>query len=363
MNNIITLDIILLEKRHYYLLKHPYSHDIYNRIKAWEGSRWISERGAWLIAVSGLPIESILQWLEGYGELRPDKAFRVIEDIKARRKIDPHLKRFEEYLGRLRYSINTVRTYSDAIRTFLKFYIDKDLKEIDNEDILHFNNEHIIRNRYSESYQNQMTNAIKLFFSVVGGKKVNLDILERPRRAKILPQVMSKEEVKRLLSGIVNVKHRTMLSLVYSCGLRAGELLRLEPSHIDFDRGVISIKQSKGRKDRIVPMGEKTAEMIKGYCELYKPSVYLFYGQSGNNEYSYRSLQNVFRGAVEKANIKKEVSLHTLRHSYATHLLEGGTNLRYIQELLGHNSSKTTEIYTHVSKHNLSAVKSPFEDL
>lgn len=153
-----------------------------------------------------------------------------------------------------------------------------------------------------------------------------------------------------------------MLSLVYSCGLRAGELLRLESSHINFDRGVISIKQSNGRKDRIVPMGEKTAGMIKGYCELYKPSVYLFFGQSGNNEYSYRSLKNVFRGVVEKVNIKKEVSWHTLRHSYATHLLERGTNLRYIQELLGHNSSKTTEIYTHVSKHNLSDVKSPFED-
>ena len=144
-----------------------------------------------------------------------------------------------------------------------------------------------------------------------------------------------------------------MLSLIYSCGLRCGELLRLKPVHVDSKRNLLIIKQSKGRKDRIVPLSLKIIEMLREYYLVFRPQVYLFEGQKKGEPYDERSLQAVLKQALTKANIPKPVSLHWLRHSYATHLLENGTDLRYIQELLGHSDSKTTEIYTHVSTQRL----------
>ena len=154
-----------------------------------------------------------------------------------------------------------------------------------------------------------------------------------------------------------------MLSLIYSCGLRRSELLNLKPLDIDSKRGIVIIRQSKGKKDRIAPLSPKILAMLREYYKSFKPKTWLFEGQIENTKYNERSLSNVLQQAVEKSKIKKPVSLHWLRHSYATHLLESGTDLRYIQELLGHNSSKTTEIYTHVSTKSIQQIKSPFDDL
>ncbi len=154
-----------------------------------------------------------------------------------------------------------------------------------------------------------------------------------------------------------------MLSLIYSCGLRRSELLHLKPGDIDSKRNLIVIRQSKGKKDRIVPLSLKILEMLRAYYQQYRPKKYLFEGQQAGTIYSEQSLQSVLKQALQKANIKKPITLHWLRHSYATHLLEAGTDLRYIQELLGHNSSKTTEIYTHVSTKSIQHIKSPFDDL
>jgi len=153
------------------------------------------------------------------------------------------------------------------------------------------------------------------------------------------------------------------LCLIYACGLRRGELLHLKPLDIASGRGLLIIRQGKGNKDRIVPISEKTIEMLRVYYRMYQPKVWLFEGQVVGQQYSERSLQLVLKHALELARIKKPVALHWLRHSYATHLLESGTDLRYIQELLGHKSSKTTEIYTHVSTRSLQKIKSPFDDI
>lgn len=153
-----------------------------------------------------------------------------------------------------------------------------------------------------------------------------------------------------------------MLRLIYACGLRRGELLHMKISDIDSKRNIVIIRQSKGKKDRIVPLSQRILEMLRDYFRACKPKYWLFEGQAGE-QYSEKSLQSVLKQALKKAGIRKPVSLHWLRHSYATHLLESGTDLRYIQELLGHNSSKTTEIYTHVSTKNLQQIKSPFDDL
>ena len=154
-----------------------------------------------------------------------------------------------------------------------------------------------------------------------------------------------------------------MLSMIYSCGLRCGELLALQPVHVDSKRNIVLLKNAKGKKDRIVPLSPKILEMLRDYFKTCKPKTWLFEGQTAGKPYDARSLQLILKQALSKTGIKKPATLHWLRHSYATHLLESGTDLRYIQELLGHNSSKTTEIYTHVSTKNIQQIKSPFDDL
>ena len=190
-----------------------------------------------------------------------------------------------------------------------------------------------------------------------------VDKIHRPKRAKVLPNILSKEEVKLILNAHSNIKHKMMLSLIYSCGLRCGELLALKPAHVDSKRNLVLLKNAKGQKDRIAPLSPKILELLREYYNLFKPSTYLFEGQIKGQPYDDRSLQQVLKQVLKKAGITKPVSLHWLRHSFATHLLESGTDLRYIQELLGHSSSKTTEIYTHVSTKSIQQIKSPFDDL
>lgn len=261
-----------------------------------------------------------------------------------------------------RYSESTIASYCESIVLFLKFFAEKNPADISNEDIIRFNNEYILKNKLSASYQNQFINGVKLFYTTVQNRMMNIELIHRPKRSKILPNVLSKEEVKAILDSPGNLKHKTMLSLIYSCGLRRSELIYLKPDAIDSKRKILIIKQSKGKKDRIVPLSEKIIEMLREYYKAYKPEVWLFEGQTGG-QYSAESLAKVLKQSVSKAGISKPVSLHWLRHSYATHLLEAGTDLRFIQELLGHNSSKTTEIYTHVSTKSLQNIKSPFDDL
>lgn len=270
---------------------------------------------------------------------------------------------FKRYLLSKRYSSNTIKTYSEALKSFLIFYNSKAIKDITNEDVIMYNNEYILKNMLSASYQNQIVNAIKLYFKIVKETAIEIEKIHRPKQGKVLPNVLSKEEVKAILSAHNNLKHKAMLSLIYSCGLRCGELLALQPHHIDSKRNIVLLKNSKGKKDRIVPLSSKILDMLREYYIIHKPKTYLFEGQKEGSPYDARSLQQVLKQALNKTKITKPVTLHWLRHSYATHLLENGTDLRYIQELLGHNSSKTTEIYTHVSTKNIQKIKSPFDDL
>jgi integrase/recombinase XerD len=270
---------------------------------------------------------------------------------------------FTLYLKSKRYSENTIKTYVDALKIFLRYNHSKEIEDITNEDLIVFNNEYILANKLSSSYQNQIVNAIKLFCEKIQHNKLDPELIHRPRREKKLPNVLSKEEVKAILEAQNNLKHKAMLSLIYACGLRVGELIALKPIDIDSKRNLVIIRNAKGKKDRIVPLSPKILELLREYYKSNKPQNYLFEGQRPGFCYSKRSIQLVLKQALAKASIKKPATLHWLRHSYATHLLESGTDLRYIQELLGHSSSKTTEIYTHVSTKNLQQIKSPFDDL
>jgi integrase/recombinase XerD len=273
------------------------------------------------------------------------------------------LEDFRRWLISKRYSENTQKTYGEALKSFLVFYKARHISELTNEDVVFYNNEYIIKNKLSASFQNQIVNAIKLYFKTIQDKSITLDKIHRPKRGHLLPNVLSKQEVKLILEAHHNIKHKMMLSLIYSCGLRCGELLALKPVHIDSKRNIVLLKNSKGNKDRMVPLSMKILDMLREYYKICKPVVYLFEGQSAGMPYEARSLQLVLKQALVKVKITKPVTLHWLRHSYATHLLESGTDLRYIQELLGHSSSRTTEIYTHVSTKSIQQIKSPFDDL
>lgn len=273
------------------------------------------------------------------------------------------IRSFKNWMRSRRYSESTIGTYTDALKIFLRFYSGKHISEITNDDLVLFNNEYILKNKLSSSFQNQVVNAIKLFFRTIENKHMQPELIHRPKRTHTLPNVLSKEEVKLILEAHGNIKHKAMLSLIYSCGLRRSELLNLKLNDIDSKRGLVIIRQSKGRKDRVAPLSEKMLTMLREYFIAHKPKEWLFEGQSGRGQYDERSLAQVLKQALEKSKINKPVSLHWLRHSYATHLLENGTDLRYIQEILGHSSSRTTEIYTHVSNKSIQKIVSPFDTL
>jgi integrase/recombinase XerD len=287
------------------------------------------------------------------------KKFAIILDSETTET----LNRFRYWMNSRRYSENTIKTYLDGLRVFFVFYKNRRPEEITNDDLIRFNNEYIIANKFSASYQSQIINAIKLYYGRIQKKELAVEDIIRPKKPKKLPNVLSKEEVGLIISGQKNMKHRTMLSLIYACGLRRGELLNLKLEDVDSKRNLLIIRDAKGMKDRVIPISDKLINSMREYYKLYRPVTWLFEGQTGGEQYSETSLQNVFKHALKKGRIKKMATLHWLRHSYATHLLEQGTDLRYIQVLLGHKSSRTTEIYTYVSTRSIQKIKSPFDDL
>ncbi|HAN20038.1 MAG: hypothetical protein A2X13_04865 [Bacteroidetes bacterium GWC2_33_15] len=278
-------------------------------------------------------------------------------------KSKAYLTKYTDWLHHNRYSTSTIKTYSDSLHDFLLYLEPKDASQATDDDLIDYINKRVFEHELSASLQNQVVSAVKLFYRDIVKAPLDVEQIRRPRREHRLPNVLSKEEIKKILNAQRNVKHRTMLSLIYACGLRRSELLRLKPGDVDSTRGLLKIYQGKGKKDRVVPISGKIIDMLRDYYKLYKPKTWLFEGQYAGEQYSENSLRNILIQALEKAKINKHVTLHWLRHSYATHLLESGTDLRYIQELLGHKSSKTTEIYTHVTTQSLQNIRSPFDDL
>lgn len=343
-------------------------------IKKFDGVKWSKTLKSWHIPDTpenrnSLDTKSVepkpLQEAEKLADKTPILSVKaeIIVLTPISQEVLQKIEQYKYWMRSKRYSDATIKTYTEALLSFMKFYSYKAINEINNIDIIVYNNDYILKKQLSASYQNQVVNAIKLFFAKIEGTRVEIALIERPKRPKLLPNVLSKEEVKELLNASKNVKHKMMLCLIYSCGLRRSELLNLKPNDIDSKRGLVLIKQGKGRKDRIAPLSEKIIDMLRIYYKEFRPSFWLFEGQEQGKKYDERSLANVLKQALSRTDIKKPVSLHWLRHSYATHLLESGTDLRYIQELLGHKSSKTTEIYTHVSIKNIQNIKSPFDDL
>ncbi len=268
----------------------------------------------------------------------------------------------EQWIILKQYSLATLKSYKHCFTKFLFHFNDKDPKEITKAEISRYIYQLIKEKGISESAQNQMINAIKCYYENVLERPRELYDITRPKKKQALPKVLSAQEVKQILEAVPNLKHRTILMVVYSGGLRLGEVVQLRVEDILLQRQRIFIKGGKNKKDRYTLLSQQFIAILEQYIKAYKPNYWLFEGQTGG-QYSARSVQNIFRAATAKANVGHFATLHTLRHSFATHLLEAGVDIRYIQELLGHSNIDTTVIYTHVAQNRLSGIVSPLDNL
>jgi site-specific recombinase XerD len=223
---------------------------------------------------------------------------------------------------------------------------------------------HLVEERNaSRSYHTQAVSALKILFQSVLHSPDLAEAIPRPKREKRLPSVLSKEEIARLIDAARNPKHRLLLMLLYSSGMRVGEVVSLRIEDIDVGRGLVRVRDGKGGKDRHTLLSAKALAVLRAYREVFGCRRWVFEGGREGRHYTARSAQHVVQQCAVRAGIERAVTPHTLRHSFATHLLEAGTDLRYIQELLGHGSSRTTEIYTHVTATRLAKIRSPLDDL
>lgn len=321
-----------------------YNAQIVEQLKTVGQGKWNPEEKLWIFP------KSKFQELE-------ELMFSVRDDGKSEEEREVELKK---YLIQKSYSTKTIKCYVSHLRRYLVYsgniinvgsinnYLVKVLEEKD----------------CSPSYCNQAISAIKLYTRL--SRQLSEDsIIElvRPKKEKKIPKVFSPNEVKRLFDACNNKKHLTALMLAYSCGLRVSEVASLKVKDIDSERMVVVVRQSKGKKDRITILSNKMLLQLRSYYEVYRPSIWLFENPTCDGHLSTRSLQKAFEKTMKNAKINKPATFHSLRHSFATHLLETGVDLRYIQELLGHSSSKTTEIYTHVSTRSLRNIVNPLDRL
>lgn len=260
------------------------------------------------------------------------------------------------------YSEQTIKNYLSALKLFLNYLENLKVNKITEKNIQNYLFYCKKQKNYSFSTMKQVISSIRYLYKKVLKQPIPVSLELDLRKPAKLPVVLTKSEIERILKVTTNLKHKTILLLIYSAGLRLGELLNLKIGDINSETMKIHIRQSKGKKDRYVMLSENVLKLVKSYYGKYKPKNYLIEGQKGGM-YSPKSVQSILKSALLKANIKKKASVHTLRHSFATHLLDDGTDIRYIQELLGHKRIETTQIYTHVSSYSINKIKSPADSI
>ena len=274
---IIYLNRQVIGLKTYYYASFPFNRNLYTLFSSLKNSTWDSFEKAWVIDEAVFPLENLFAHFKDKAEfIFQEKSLKSVEYKKSQLRpvhflepLDKHKKQaiqnFIRYLNSKRYSANTIKVYSDSLTIFLRYFSMKEIAAISNDDLIDFNNNYILKNNFSASFQNQVVNAVKLYFAAIQHKKMDVELIHRPRREKVLPNVLSKEEVKAILDAHVNIKHKMMLCLIYSCGMRCGELLALHPVHIDSKRNIILLKCAKGKKDRIVPLSPLILKMLLEY--------------------------------------------------------------------------------------------------
>ena len=349
------------------LLVFTYNNYLKEKIKNTGGYNWSQTLKAWYIGYTAENIAMIKDVLKNDVNFKLDASLYHRIEVKPTRKLrviseenKQIIRLYVKYLKGKCYSESTVKTYFTFVADFIDYIADKPLAELNNRDVEQCIEDVFVPRNYSISTHRQFVSAIKLFKAFYPECNIDNLQLQRPKKSKLLPTVLSKEEVVDLLRTTKNLKHRAVLALIYSAGLRISELLNLELKHIDIDRRQIIVKNSKGRRDRNIILAESFIPLMLNYFNSYGPQLYFVEGKP-REKYSAESIRAFLHRCSKAAKITKRVTPHTLRHSYATHLLENGIDLRYIQELLGHAKPETTMIYTHVSKKDLLKIESPLD--
>ena len=342
----------------------PYDLRLIAKIKTIAGRRWHPEEKCWSVPDSDGVLDKLFSLFAGEQlEIAPPlrhsttgSSYRRDESKRAQ-----ILEAMDQELKLRGYGARTHKTYLGHVARFIRFY-SKEPQDLGEAEVRQFVL-HLLEERKSHSYVNQCVSALKFLYEKVLKQPSPVVNLPRPKKDRKLPEVLSRAEVLRLFEAVSNLKHRALLMMIYSSGLRVGEVVRLRVEDVDSERGLIHIRQGKGRKDRYVMLSEVALGALREYWRAYRPTKWLFPGQREGRHLHERTVEKILKQACQRAGIRKDISVHTLRHSFATHLLEMGTDLRYIQELLGHKSSKTTEIYTHVSQRNIAAIRSPLDEI
>ena len=340
-----------------------YNEDIITLVKQIEGRRWSASNRFWHIPFQENYIEVLNNIFKG--KLEFIKTTTDKEDMKTTLKpsYEKAIIDFSDQLTLKRYSQNTMVIYKEQIIRFFKYHQGIDPFKLTDENVKEYLLHLLKKKNISLSYQKQVISAIKFYFEKILGRDTKKYYFEIPRNKELkLPVVLSKNYVKKIISSTNNVKHKAILSTIYSAGLRLSEVVNLKIADIDSERKLIYIRSAKGKKDRTSILSKELILMLRKYYKEYKPKVWLFEGLE-TGQYSKRSVQNIFKKSLQKSKISKTATVHSLRHSFATHLLEKGDDLRYIQKILGHRSSKTTEIYTHVTSVGLNKIKSPLDEI
>ena len=374
----IKLEKGMHRERHVVFIRFTYDKEIVNRLKETLPVLWSRSKACWYVDEEKFDLHKFFESVKAlafvdYSVLRIKsdagsptklkghryKPEELKEELSEDAKLNIH--KFKQWMIQKRFSINTIKTYIHQLEIFFAYYAAKSAAGISVVDIEAFNNDYVVKSGLSYSFQNQTISALKKYYRVMHDRELDIENIERPQRSRSLPKVMSKTEVRRVLESIRNLKHRMAFETIYAYGLRRSELLNLKLEHIDSKRGMISILNAKGKKDRMLPISRKWLEKARDYYKSYQPKVFFIEGQRSGKGIAAASLQKVFSRALETCKIQRSFTIHCLRHSYATHLLESGTDLRYIQELLGHKSIETTMIYTHIVASRFGGVKSPLD--
>ncbi|MDP8202636.1 MAG: site-specific integrase [Candidatus Tenebribacter burtonii] len=351
-----TRECIIRDKKRVALI-FKYNDEIISLVKKIERRKWSASNKFWYLPYRDNYLQLLNKQFKGKLEFVEQNTEIDKKQIKS--KFPP------EYLETLKlknYSQATIKTYRLHFQRFLKYYGEIQLKDITHEQIRKYLLYLVEEKNYSTSAQNQAINSIKFYYEKVLGKPVEKYYVPRPRKEKRLPEVLSEEEVTRILKQIKNLRHKCIIYLIYSAGLRLTEVVHMKVSDIHSDRKQIFIRSAKGNKDRYGILSETIIRILRRYYKEYKPSIWLFEGKPGV-QFSRRVIQKVFKEAVMKSGVKSYATIHTLRHSFATHLIEHGTDIRYVQHLLGHKNIKTTQIYTHVSRNAIDKIISPLDGL
>lgn len=360
------LPTIYLEQKRYrkenqLLIRFTYNEKLITLVRPIKVASWSSTLSSWYVKDSEENFNTILTIFKNVTEIDTSK---INKKQLFKRNLTEEQKKllnsFYLFLKGKRYSQSTIQNYTFFVADFVNFHTKTPLEALTNRHVELFIEKVFIERNYSVSSKRQFISALKVFIIFYPQTRINDLVLERPKKSRQLPNVLSQEEVLDIIRCTQNIKHRAILALIYSCGLRISELTNLKLVDFHLERKQLIIKNGKGRKDRYVSLADSFLPLLSNYYYSYKPKIYFVEGQNGG-KYSTESIRQFLRKSCSRAQVKKKVTPHTLRHSYATHLLENGVDIRYIQSLLGHARPETTMIYTHVRRKDLMEIQNPLD--